>query len=164
MVAPAALWPAFLGDRAAYAPLRVKVLGPIAACLQHWHIPADRAENLCEVAFALALWIREQKQVSPLAVGISGAQGSGKSTLARLIALILSRACGFRVARLSIDDLYKTRAERRELARTVHPLLLTRGVPGTHDTELGLDVIDALRRATERQATLLPRFDKATDE
>jgi D-glycerate 3-kinase len=62
---------------------------------------------------------------------------------------------------LSLDDIYLTRAEREELARTVHPLLRTRGVPGTHDVALGLQVIAALERG---EAALLPRFDKGTDD
>src|SRR5690606_19619873 len=62
---------------------------------------------------------------------------------------------------LSIDDLYLRRAERAELARTVHPLLRTRGVPGTHDVALGLEAIAALERG---EAAALPRFDKAADD
>jgi D-glycerate 3-kinase len=62
---------------------------------------------------------------------------------------------------LSLDDLYHTRAERQRLARAVHPLLITRGVPGTHDVALGLDTIATLARG---QAARLPRFDKARDD
>src|SRR3546814_20686972 len=47
------------------------------------------------------------------------------------------------------------------MARSIHPLLRTRGVPGTHDVALGLRVIDALERG---EAALLPRFDKASDD
>jgi D-glycerate 3-kinase len=68
---------------------------------------------------------------------------------------------GIAAALLSIDDLYLTRAEREALARDVHPLLRTRGVPGTHDVRLGLDVIAALERG---EAAALPRFDKARDD
>lgn len=95
-----------------------------------------------------------------LVVGISGAQGSGKTTLVGALAQALE-AEGFAVARLSLDDLYLTRAERQELAREVHPLFATRGVPGTHDVALGLDTIDALERG---DAARLPRFDKGTDD
>ncbi|MGH8252817.1 MAG: adenylyl-sulfate kinase, partial [Steroidobacteraceae bacterium] len=73
-------------------------------------------------------------------VGISGAQGSGKSTLAAALqGLLHSR--GFATVVLSLDDFYLTRAQRSELARRVHPLLQTRGVPGTHDVALALEVI-----------------------
>lgn len=92
----------------------------------------------------------------PLVIGLCGAQGSGKSTLA---ALLCERLPG--TVSLSLDDLYHTRAERMELAGTVHPLLRTRGVPGTHDVELGLAVLDGIR---DRRAVRLPRFSKAMDD
>jgi D-glycerate 3-kinase len=96
----------------------------------------------------------------PVVVGICGAQGSGKSTLAAALAAALE-ADGIATATLSLDDLYLTRAERLELARTVHPLLATRGVPGTHDVALGLATLDALARG---EAAALPRFDKGIDD
>ena len=96
----------------------------------------------------------------PLVVGICGAQGSGKSTLAAALAERLDRD-GHPCAILSIDDLYLTRKERLQLARDVHPLLETRGPPGTHDADLGRSIIAALRRG---EACALPRFDKAHDD
>lgn len=93
-------------------------------------------------------------------LGVAGSQGSGKSTLAAGLKVRLEKEA-VPVALLSIDDLYRTRAEREELARTVHPLLRTRGVPGTHDVALGLEVIGTLKRG---DAALLPRFDKAIDD
>lgn len=93
-------------------------------------------------------------------IGICGAQGSGKSTISDALASAL-REDGIATAVLSIDDIYLTHAERKELAQTVHPLLATRGVPGTHDVALGLATIAALER---EEATPLPRFDKATDD
>jgi len=94
-------------------------------------------------------------------LGISGPQGSGKSTLTRLLAERL-RDRGLRVATLSLDDLYLSRAQRHRLAEHVHPLLATRGVPGTHDVALGLHVLRRLREgATDVR---MPRFDKASDE
>lgn len=95
-----------------------------------------------------------------LVVGICGAQGSGKSTLCAGVEGALG-AAGISTATLSLDDLYLTRAERQDLARKVHPLLATRGVPGTHDVALGIATIEALARG---EAALLPRFDKGADE
>jgi len=68
----------------------------------------------------------------PIFVGLCGPQGSGKSTTAARLAQVLG-ATGRTVAVLSIDDFYLTKAERIDLGRDVHPLLETRGVPGTHD-------------------------------
>jgi len=93
-------------------------------------------------------------------LGLCGAQGSGKSTLVAALAEAL-RGQGMRVAALSLDDLYLPRTERMKLAREVHPLFATRGVPGTHDVALGLATLDALARG---EAVTLPRFDKASDE
>ncbi len=91
---------------------------------------------------------------------ISGLQGSGKSTLAAQIAA-RAEADGLRVAVLSLDDLYLTRGQRRQLADEVHPLLATRGPPGTHDVALGCRVLDALKTG---QNVALPRFDKLADD
>ncbi len=96
----------------------------------------------------------------PFVLGICGAQGSGKSTLSEALADRL-RARGVATAVLSIDDLYRTRAERAALARDVHPLFAVRGVPGTHDVALGLDILAALDAG---RAAALPRFDKARDD
>lgn len=95
-----------------------------------------------------------------LVVGLCGAQGSGKSTLAAALVAALE-ANGLPAAALSLDDLYLTRAERQHLARRIHPLLATRGVPGTHDVALGLQTIAALERG---EAAALPRFDKGLDD
>jgi D-glycerate 3-kinase len=89
-------------------------------------------------------------------LGLCGAQGSGKSTLAAALRHHLGEA-----AVLSLDDLYLTRAERNALADDVHPLLRTRGVPGTHDLKLAHSVIE---RLSEGEAVRLPRFDKASDD
>jgi len=97
---------------------------------------------------------------TPLVVGLCAPQGAGKSTLTALVTRLL-RGQGLKTANLSLDDLYLTQAERRVLGRTVHPLLSTRGVPGTHDIPLGLGVLDALAHPGR---VLLPRFDKAADD
>ncbi|KTT73880.1 kinase [Sphingomonas endophytica] len=92
----------------------------------------------------------------PLVLGLSGAQGSGKSTIAARLAARFGPS-----AILSLDDLYRTRADRQRLACDVHPLLATRGVPGTHDVPLGLGTIAAVLRG---EPVPLPRFDKAIDD
>jgi D-glycerate 3-kinase len=107
-----------------------------------------------------ALGAASQGMTRPLRVGLCGAQGSGKSTMvAALAAQLASR--GVRVAALSLDDCYLTHAERQALARTVHPLLATRGVPGTHDVSLAQRTFASLALPGE---TALPSFDKAVDD
>ena len=95
-------------------------------------------------------------------VAVSGAQGSGKSTLCLILETLLQSRHGLRAATLSLDDCYLTRAERQALARAVHPLLATRGVPGTHDAGLAERTIDALLAG--RGPVAVPRFDKAIDD
>jgi len=99
----------------------------------------------------------------PLVVGICGTQASGKSTMALVLQTILEKAEGLAVARFSLDDLYLSSAQRQDLARDIHPLLRTRGVPGTHDINLGLQLIKRLVSAGAGDTTLVPVFDKATD-
>ena len=96
-----------------------------------------------------------------LVVGVSGCQGSGKSTLAALLVLLLKQQLGLRSVNLSIDDFYHTLATRQQLGAQVHPLLATRGVPGTHDVALALDTIRALGRSGPVK---IPRFNKAIDD
>ena len=92
--------------------------------------------------------------------GICGLQGSGKSTLAAQL-VVAARQAGLAAASVSLDDFYLTAAQRRRLARDVHPLLAIRGPPGTHDLDLALETFDALRRG---HTPPLPRFDKLGDD
>lgn len=114
---------------------------------QHWR---PLAEDLA----------RHAREKRPLIVGINGAQGSGKSTLCRFLEVLLAER-GLHAITLSLDDLYLTRAERKEMARTVHPLFATRGVPGTHDVALGAKLLDGLAKG---EPVCLPNFDKAADD
>jgi D-glycerate 3-kinase len=95
-----------------------------------------------------------------LVVGLCGSQGSGKSTLTAILQHLLQER-GLSVATLSLDDVYLTRRAREALAGNVHPLLRTRGVPGTHDMSLALQTLAALRR---EGTVAVPLFDKARDD
>ncbi len=97
---------------------------------------------------------------APFIFGLCGPQGSGKSTAALALKQRLEGR-GLRALVLSLYDLYLSRDDRRRLAADVHPLLATRGPPGTHDVALGLDVISALKA---RRPVRLPLFHKATDD
>jgi D-glycerate 3-kinase len=109
----------------------------------------------------MATWVAEHAEDRMLVFGLSGAQGTGKSTLARLLKRLLERLYRLRVAIVSLDDLYLTAAERLHRAEKFHPLLVTRGVPGTHDVSLGLRTLAALR---DEKPLALPRFDKSRDD
>ncbi|MGD7654744.1 MAG: kinase [Verrucomicrobiales bacterium] len=127
-------------------------------------LPPVFLEKLCDhyvpLAEQVAEW-RRGKPAGPLLLGVNGAQGTGKSTLAGALALALEEMHGMSVAVVSIDDLYLTKSDREELAARVHPLLVTRGVPGTHDVALGCSVLDAL---SSGEPCAVPRFEKARDD
>lgn len=110
-----------------------------------------------------ALLARNTQAERPLVVGVCGCQGSGKSTLAAFLKLLLDREMR-PTAILSLDDFYLTRRQREKLAREIHPLLATRGVPGTHDVTLGIKTFERLCNAGARSRTPLPAFDKARDD
>ncbi|MDP3631878.1 kinase [Phenylobacterium sp.] len=123
-------------------------------------LPPDFAETALAICGPLAARIIADRGPPGYVIGICGSQASGKSTLTAVLRHLLEDA-GVTVASLSLDDLYLTHAERQVLGREVHPLLATRGVPGTHDVALGGAVLDSLRGDGE---TLLPAFDKAADD
>lgn len=99
----------------------------------------------------------------PLILGLQGCQGSGKSTFASFLQGGLCRVAGLKILCLSLDDFYYPRADRLRLAREVHPLFETRGVPGTHDIELLQKLLRQLS-AGSPGPLLVPRFDKARDD
>jgi len=112
----------------------------------------------------LAEWVvKRRRPGKTLFLGINGAQGTGKSTLADYLKLALEIELRWHVAILSIDDFYLTKAERNQLAEDIHPLLVTRGVPGTHDIQMLADCIECLGALEANDTTTLPRFDKAQD-
>lgn len=128
-------------------------------------LPGASTPTITEHFLPLAEWVKDQLQTgTTFRLGINGAQGTGKSTLADLLQRVLTGLYDYNVALLSLDDFYLTRVERRELARAVHPLLITRGVPGTHDTALLRDSLEGLAKLARGETMRLPRFDKAADD
>lgn len=107
------------------------------------------------LAIQLATWRRALPR--PLIQGILGGQGTGKTTLAAILTLILKHL-GYETIGISIDDLYKTYAERQELQKQ-DPRLIWRGPPGTHDVELGIEILTQLRQ--QKIPVEIPRFDKS---
>ena len=92
---------------------------------------------------------------------IAGSQGAGKSTLAILFKLALEKIYKKKVMLLSIDDYYLSKKKRLELSKKIHPLLITRGVPGTHNIEaLKKDVISFQKNIFP---IITPLFNKLKD-
>lgn len=161
---PVSGWPTDLLNPADYAQQWPEIKPAFLNLMRQHGLPESEADALAATYLPLATWIHRQFQGGTFVVGINGAQGSGKSTLSEFMRLLLVNAYHHRVAVISIDDLYRTRAERLQLADTVHPLLATRGVPGTHDVDLGLSLLTQLANAGDDTRTPLPSFDKARDD
>jgi D-glycerate 3-kinase len=161
-------WPAeqlFVEPRE-LAVLAERCREPFAAACAAMHIDADLSPLLESLYLPLAAWLRERRgrRDDALVSGVCGAQGSGKSTLCTLLKEVMIHGFGERVAVLSIDDVYETHDGRQELARRVHPLFATRGVPGTHDVALAVGTINRLLSQGDGESTALPAFDKAVDD
>ena len=93
---------------------------------------------------------------------IAGSQGAGKSTLAKIFKLVLENVYKKKVMLLSIDDYYLSKNKRNKLSKNIHPLLITRGVPGTHDiVALKNDIINFQKK---KFPIITPRFNKLKDD
>lgn len=126
---------------------------------------SDRLETLWHLWLSLAILLakKREKLGRPLIQGILGVQGTGKTTLAKILILILAKI-GYSAISISLDDLYKSYSDRQELKKQ-DPRLIWRGPPGTHDVELGIEILDKLRQPSDhnsqQQFIEIPRFDKS---
>ncbi len=112
----------------------------------------------------ICFWIaKKADNKKPYFVGLAGGQGTGKTTISSIIKIILEKYFKLKVFKISIDDFYKTRKERIVLSKKVHPMLLTRGVPGTHDINMMLDFFKK-SKAKKFKSIKLPNFNKAIDD
>ena len=112
----------------------------------------------------LCFWISKKvDKKRPYFVGLAGGQGTGKTTISSLIRIILIKYFKLNVFRISIDDFYKTRKDRINLSKRVHPMLLTRGVPGTHDINMMLSFFKKAKSKKFKRLKL-PTFNKAIDD
>ena len=115
---------------------------------------------LIPVSFWIVKKINKKK---PLIIGLAGGQGSGKTTISSILTLILKKYFKLNVFKVSIDDFYKTRKDRKSLSKNKHPLLMTRGVPGTHDVDLMLNFFKKIKNKNFKTMQI-PKFNKAIDD
>ncbi|NQZ91997.1 MAG: hypothetical protein HRT97_06580 [Moritella sp.] len=144
----------------------MKTMPMLDQFIQRHQLDADYLTHASEYfSSALLSIVSHQKQTKKtFIVGINGCQGSGKSTLADYLGTRLNSEFDLNVAVLSLDDFYYSKKQRYELANQIHPLLRTRGVPGTHDMNLAKATLDKLcAGATADAPVLLPRFNKFAD-
>ena len=108
-------------------------------------------------------WIlKKTNKKKTLIIGLAGGQGSGKTTISSILTLILQEYFKLNVFKVSIDDFYKTRRDRKLLSKNKHPLLMTRGVPGTHDIDLILKFFKIIMKSFK--SLEVPKFNKAIDD
>ena len=112
----------------------------------------------------ICFWINKKlKKNKTIIIGLSGGQGTGKTTISAIIEIILKKYFKLSVFKISIDDFYKTRKDRIKLSKNIHPLLKTRGVPGTHDINLMINFFKNIKKI-KFKSMLLPKFDKSVDD
>ncbi|MBR8831594.1 MAG: hypothetical protein N5P05_003080 [Chroococcopsis gigantea SAG 12.99] len=117
--------------------------------------PDSNFANFQRLWLPLATNLKNKRK--PFVQGILAPQGTGKTTLTRILKTILNH-WDIPVIVFSIDDLYKTYSQRQEL-RQRDPRLIWRGPPGTHDIDLGRQVITDFKRGEFPLS--LPGFDKS---
>ena len=109
-------------------------------------------------------WIsKKTNKKKTLVIGLAGGQGSGKTTISSILSIILRKYFMLNVFIISIDDFYKTRNDRKLLSKNKHPLLMTRGVPGTHDIDLMLKFFKKVK-SKKFKILEVPKFNKAIDD
>lgn len=92
---------------------------------------------------------------------LAGSQGVGKTTLLKIIKIVLEKYFNKKILSLALDDFYLDKKERDKLAKSFHPLLNTRGVPGTHNINFLLKIVAKFDKS--QYPLQLPIFDKLRD-
>ena len=124
----------------------------------------DKDKMIKSFLIPVSFWIaKKANKKKPLMIGLAGGQGSGKTTISSILTLILKKYFKLNVFKVSIDDFYKTRKDRKLLSKNKHPLLMTRGVPGTHDVDLMLKFFKKVKSKNFKNLTV-PKFNKAIDD
>ena len=103
------------------------------------------------------------KKNETIIIGIQGGQGTGKTTLAKHISKVLKKK-NFKTVHFSIDDIYKSVKERKELIRknSQNPFYqIPRGLPGTHQINL---LENIFIKSKKGQKFTIPKFNKSTNK
>ena len=125
----------------------------------------NKKKMLLNYLIPLSFWINEKSNQysNTYFLGLSGGQGAGKTTITSLLNIILTSYFKKKVCIFSIDDFYKTLNDRKKLSKKIHPLLKTRGVPGTHDIKFIINYLKKIK-LKKNKVISLPIFDKSIDD
>ena len=125
----------------------------------------NKKKMLLNYLIPLSFWINEKSNQysNTYFLGLSGGQGAGKTTITSLLNIILTNYFKKKVCIFSIDDFYKTLNDRKKLSKKIHPLLKTRGVPGTHDIKFIINYLKKIK-LKKNKVISLPIFDKSIDD
>ncbi len=125
----------------------------------------DKLGQLKKFYLPISKMIKEDylKTKKTKVIGLTGGQGTGKSTISNILKIILKEAYKLETVIFSIDDFYKTLRERKKMSKEINTLFLTRGVPGTHDTQMLFQCIKKLKNGKFKKLTI-PKFDKSIDD
>jgi len=91
-----------------------------------------------------------------------GSQGIGKSSFINIISKTIEKFYNKKILLLSLDNYYLSKKERLLLSKQKHQLLITRGVPGTHDIKKLIKNIKQFNKG--KYPITIPLFDKLIDD
>ena len=125
----------------------------------------NKIKNLKDYYIPMSFWIDKKckNKTETLFLGLSGGQGAGKTTVVGILKIILKKYFKRKIETVSIDDFYKTLKERIQMSKRVHPLFKTRGVPGTHDTNLIKKLFTSIKTKKFKKFKI-PKFNKSIDD
>ena len=125
----------------------------------------DKIGKLKTFYLPLSKWIysfiRKIKKLKLLVYLVDKAQE--KYNNRSILKFIFKKKYGLDLCVFSIDDFYKTKITKKKMSKSIHPLFLTRGVPGTHDLKFLNKVIQKLKKKNFK-TVLIPKFDKSKDD
>ena len=91
-----------------------------------------------------------------------GSQGIGKSSFINIISKTIEKFYDKKILLLSLDNYYLTKKQRLLLSKKIHKLLVTRGVPGTHNIKELVKNVKQFNQ--EKYPITTPQFDKLIDD
>ena len=91
-----------------------------------------------------------------------GSQGIGKSSFINIISKTIEKFYNKKILLLNLDNYYLSKKQRLLLSKQIHQLLITRGVPGTHDIKKLVKNIKQFNKG--KYPITIPMFDKLIDD